>query len=36
MYLALTCNLLAVLAVIARLILDRRGNKPPPKLLLHY
>ena len=36
MYLALLCNLLAVLAVIGRLILDRRGNKPPPKILLHY
>ena len=36
MYLALLFNLLAVLAVVARLILDRRGNKPPPKLLLHY
>ena len=36
MYLALGFNLLAVLAVVARLILDRRGNKPPPKILLHY
>ena len=36
MYLGLLFNLLAVLAVILRLILDRRGNKPPPKLLLHY
>ena len=36
MYLALLFNLLAVLAVILRLGLDRRGNKPPPKILLHY
>jgi hypothetical protein len=36
MYLALACNLLAVLAVVVRLVLDRRENKPPPKLLLHY
>jgi hypothetical protein len=36
MYLALTCNLLAVLAVVGRLMLDRRGHKPPPKILLHY
>jgi len=36
MYLALLFNLFAVLGVIARLILDRRGNKPPPKILLHY
>ncbi len=36
MYLALLFNLFAVFGVIARLILDRRGNKPPPKILLHY
>jgi len=36
MYLALLFNLLAGLAVILRLILDRRGTKPPPKILLHY
>jgi hypothetical protein len=36
MYLALVCNLLAVLAIMIRMILERRGTKPPPKILLHY
>ncbi|QJW93675.1 zinc ribbon domain-containing protein [Frigoriglobus tundricola] len=36
MYLALLFNLFAALAVILRLGLDRRGPKPPPKILLHY
>lgn len=36
MYLALLCNLLAVLAILTSLLLERRGNKPPPKLILHY
>lgn len=35
-YLALVCNLLAVIAMLIRYLLSRRGNKPPPKLLLHY
>ncbi|MDY3562213.1 zinc-ribbon domain-containing protein [Gemmata sp. JC673] len=34
--LALMCNVLAVCAVVTRVALDNRGNKPPPKLLLHY
>ncbi len=33
---AMTSNLLAVLMVILSIVLDRRGNKPPPKILLHY
>lgn len=32
----LACNLGAVLAVLLSAGLDRRGNKPPPKVLLHY
>ncbi|HEY1190736.1 MAG TPA: hypothetical protein VGE74_24105 [Gemmata sp.] len=36
LYLALLCNVLAVVAVITQVVLDNRGNKPPPKLLLHY
>ncbi len=36
LYLALACNTLAVGAVVVRVGLDKRGNKPPPKLLLHY
>lgn len=35
-YLALVCMLLAVSAVMTRAALDNRGNKPPPKLVLHY
>jgi hypothetical protein len=35
-YLALVCNLLAVLALMTRAGLDFRGDKPPPKILLHY
>jgi hypothetical protein len=36
LYLALLCNLLAILAMALVLVLERRGNKPAPKLLLHY
>jgi hypothetical protein len=36
LYLALLFNLLAVAAVLVHVGLDQRGNKPPPKLLLHY
>lgn len=36
LYLALVCGVLAVGAVVLRVVLDKRGNKPPPKLLLHY
>ena len=36
LYLALLCNALAVAAVVTRVGLDRRGAKPPPKVLLHY
>ena len=36
LYLALGCTGLATVAVLMRVALDRRGNKPPPKLLLHY
>ncbi len=34
--LGLSCNLIAVLAVFLSIRLDRRGDKPPPKILLHY
>ena len=34
--LALTCNLLAIFAVFLSIPLEKRGNKPPPRLLLHY
>jgi hypothetical protein len=34
--LGVVCNLFAVLAVLLSIVLDKRGNKPPPKLLLHY
>jgi hypothetical protein len=36
MYLAITCNALAVLALALRDRLDVRGNKPPPRIVLHY
>ncbi len=36
LYLALLCNLLAVLSLGVRCALDRRGNKLPPRLVLHY
>lgn len=36
LYLALMCGFLAVIAVMTRACLDRRGNKPPPKFVLHY
>ena len=35
-YLAVLCMSFAVLAVATRAALENRGNKPPPKLLLHY
>ena len=34
--LALLFSALAVLAVMTRVALDNRGNRPPPKLVLHY
>lgn len=34
--LGLGCNFFAVLAVFLSIGLDRRGNKPPPRILLHY
>ena len=36
LYLAVTCNLLAVLAMLARMALDRRGDKPPPRFVIQY
>jgi hypothetical protein len=36
MHLAVTCLALGTLAAIGTILLDGRGNKPPPKLLLHY
>jgi hypothetical protein len=36
LYLALLCNLFAVLALVVRYLLARRANKPPPRLVLHY
>lgn len=34
--LALTCNLLAIVTVFLSIPLEKRGNKPPPKIVLHY
>jgi hypothetical protein len=34
--LGLTCNVLAILTMLLSIQLDRRGDKPPPKLMLHY
>ncbi|VTR91511.1 unnamed protein product [Gemmata massiliana] len=36
LYLALLCNALAVGATATRIALDKRGNKPAPKIVLHY
>jgi hypothetical protein len=36
LYVGLTCNLLAVLAMLAHIGLDRRGDKPPPRLVVQY
>jgi hypothetical protein len=35
-YLALAFNALAITFAIVRWLLERRGNKPPPRLVLHY
>lgn len=35
-YLGLTCLALAVLAILCRLGLERRGTRPPPRLVLQY
>jgi hypothetical protein len=34
--LGLTCNLLAVLTMLAHIRLERRGDKPPPRLVVQY
>jgi hypothetical protein len=34
--LGLTCNVLAILTMLLSIQLDRRGDKPPPRLVLHY
>jgi hypothetical protein len=36
LYLGLTCNLLAVLTMFIHTSLDRRGNKPPPRIVIQY
>ena len=36
LYVGLTCNLLAVFAMLMHTALDRRGDKPPPRLVLQY
>jgi len=36
LYLGLTCNLLAVLAMLAHMALNRRGDKPPPRFVIQY
>lgn len=36
LYLALILNILVVLAMVARSWLDRRGNKPPPRIVVQY
>ena len=35
-YLAIACNLLAVLALLCRAALDSRGSKPPPQIVIQY
>jgi hypothetical protein len=34
--LSLTCNFLAVLAMLCRVGLDKRGTKPPPRIVIQY
>ena len=36
MHVAVLLTVLGSLAALGTIVLDRRGNKPPPKLLLHY
>jgi hypothetical protein len=36
LYLGLTSNLLAVLTMFVHSSLDRRGNKPPPRVVIQY
>jgi hypothetical protein len=36
LYLGLGLHLLAVLAIVARVRLDARGNKPPPRIVIQY
>jgi hypothetical protein len=36
LYLAVTCNALAVLMMLAHIGLDRRGDKPPPRFVVQY
>jgi hypothetical protein len=36
LYLGLTCNFLAVLAMLCKIGLDRRGSKPPPQIVIQY
>jgi hypothetical protein len=33
---AVVCLFVAVLAALLSIVLEKRGNKPPPKILLHY
>lgn len=34
--LALACNFLAVVCVFLSIVLEKRGDKPPPRIVLHY
>jgi hypothetical protein len=34
--LALICNFLAVLAILCRICFDKRGSKPPPRIVIQY
>ncbi len=36
MHLAVLCNALAAFAVLGYITLEKRGDKPPPKVMLHY
>jgi len=36
LYIALVCNLLAVAALLVHTALERRGDKPPPRLVIQY
>jgi hypothetical protein len=35
-YLGFTCNFLAVLAMLSHMALERRGSKPPPRIVIQY
>jgi hypothetical protein len=36
LYVGIICNVIAVLAVFGHIALDRRGSKPPPRIVIQY